>query len=142
MRNILTLFTSLSLLIGTLNAQLVVEQFLFEDGLGTNITASTNEVGTASFTGAASAGNILEDSNGDMVFGQQGASENYFNSATLTNSYTSGVLELAFTITGYSFSGSDPTGANAGFGLRGSDGVDLFLFRLQKQNDTKVLESR
>ncbi|CAA6678655.1 MULTISPECIES: PEP-CTERM sorting domain-containing protein [unclassified Lentimonas] len=127
---------------GAASAQVLVEQFLFEDGVGTNLTAATNSVGTATFGGTTT---VAENASGDMVFGVDATNGNYFNNGTLTEAsgYSVGTLELQYTVTGYDMSNTaDPSGASAGFGFRDANNTDLFLFRLQHQNNSVRLQHR
>jgi hypothetical protein len=120
-----------------------IEDFQFNDPAGTSWGGLSNSAGSAMFVGNMT--NVVTTGPGGTPAGAleftQGG--NSFRNATLTTTNrTTGTYQLEFRFLTADLRGPDLTGANTGFGFRSNDGTDLFLVRLQEQNNTLRLQTR
>lgn len=121
----------------------VIEEWLFEDSSGLEMSAVANTAGIAVFSGATPT--ALTDGAGGLVV-TQGPSL-FRNAGNLgIGSRDSGVYEMEFRLSSIDLSNS-ANGANVGFGLR--DGTvetsslrDIYLVRVISQSGTLRLQSR
>lgn len=118
-----------------------LEAWEFDESVGTPFSGLVNSVGTAMMSGDTA--QVATDGSGNLLFTVGGAGDNVFRNTTVSSpNVTSGIFELSFTYTSATLAGGDATGANVGFGIRDDSDTDLFLVRIQKQNDTLRLQHR
>lgn len=127
----------------TSQAATILEDWQFSEEIGTQFSGLVNSAGSAKFSGDKA--QVTTDGSGALGYTIGSATnDNVFRNATLTNpNVTSGQYELNWTILSATMAGGDASGANVSFGMRdGGVNSDLFIVRLQRQNDRLLLQTR
>ena len=120
-------------------AATVLEDWQMNDANGTTLSNLSNSAGSATFANDAT--NATANGSGDLHI-TPGA--NIFRTSNLTTTnVSSGTFQLEFNFSSVNFQSGDTTGANVSFGIRDTTtNTDLFLARVQKQNNKYLLQTR